>query len=64
MVTGKRAVRESNFLETLRQVDEMDGELLARDAPEPFAAILRRMLIRHPPERRIPMTQVVEMLSG
>jgi serine/threonine protein kinase len=63
MATGKRAVRESNFLETLRQIDEMDGELLARDAPEPFSTILRQTLIRHPPEQRISMTRIVEMLS-
>jgi serine/threonine protein kinase/peroxiredoxin len=64
MSTAKRAVREGNFLETLRQIDEMDGELLARNAPEPFSTILRQTLIRHPPEQRISMSQVVEMLAG
>jgi serine/threonine protein kinase len=63
MATGKRAVHESNFLETLRQIDELDGERLAGDAPEPFASILRRMLIRHPADQRISMTQVAEMLT-
>jgi serine/threonine protein kinase len=63
MATGKRAVEESSFLETLRQIDEMDGQLLAHSAPEPFATILAQVLIRHPPEQRISMSRLVEMLA-
>jgi serine/threonine protein kinase/peroxiredoxin len=63
MATGKRAVQEGNFLETLRQIEQMDGERLARDASEPFATILRQTLVRHPPEQRLSMNQIVEMLA-
>ncbi len=63
MATGKRAVQESTLLETLRQIDEIEGDLLAREAPEPIATILRKTLVRHPPEQRMSMSQVVEMLA-
>jgi serine/threonine-protein kinase len=63
MTTGKRAVQEGSLLETLRQIDGIEGELLARDAPEPIATILRRTLVRHPPEIRVSMSEVVAMLS-
>ena len=64
MATGKRAVQQSNFLETLRQIERMDGDLLAGHAEEPFATLLRQTLIRHPPEQRLSMNQIVEMLAG
>jgi serine/threonine-protein kinase len=62
MATGKRAVQEGTLLETLRQIDEIEADVLAREAVEPFATILRQTLIRHPPESRVTMSQVVEML--
>lgn len=63
MATGKRAVQESTLLETLRQIDGIEGDVLAREASEPIATILRQTLIRHPPEQRMSMSQVVEMLA-
>src|SRR5262245_13092866 len=63
MATGKRAVQESSLLETLRQIDAIEGDLLAREAPEPIATILRQTLVRHSPEQRMSMSQVVEMLE-
>jgi len=63
MATGKRAVQEGTLLETLRQIDAIEAAVLAREAAEPFATILRQTLIRHPPESRVTMSQVVEMLS-
>lgn len=63
MTTGKRAVQEGSLLETLRQIDQIEGDQLASQAPEPFRHLLRQMLNRHP-EERVSMNQVVEMLAG
>jgi serine/threonine protein kinase len=63
MATGKRAVHEGSLLETLRQIDGVESDLLASDAKEPFSSILRQTLIRNPPEQRISMSQVVQMLE-
>jgi eukaryotic-like serine/threonine-protein kinase len=62
MATGKRAVREASFLETLRQIDEMDGAVLAQETAEPFATILRQTVVRDP-ESRLSMNQVAELLG-
>jgi serine/threonine protein kinase len=63
MSTGKRAVQEGSLLETLRQIDQIEGDRLADQAAEPFRHLLRQMLNRHP-EERVSMNQVVEMLPG
>lgn len=63
MTTGKRAVQEGSLLETLRQIDQIEGDRLADQAAEPFRHLLRQMLNRHP-EERVSMNQVVEMLAG
>jgi serine/threonine protein kinase len=64
MVTGKRAVQDGSLLEVLRQIDGMKSEVLANEAPEPFSTILRQTLVRHPPEERISMHQIVERLEA
>jgi eukaryotic-like serine/threonine-protein kinase len=62
MTTGKRAVQEGSLLETLRQIDQLQGDVLAGQAPDPFKSLLRQMLGRHP-EDRISMNQVAEKLA-
>jgi len=62
MTTGKRAVQEGSLLETLRQIDQIEGDRLADQAAEPFKELLRHMLVRHP-EQRPSMDQVADMLA-
>jgi serine/threonine protein kinase/peroxiredoxin len=64
MVTGRRAIQGDNILEVLRSVDQVDPVRCAAETPEPFAAILRRALVREPLNRRSTMAEIAEELAS
>jgi serine/threonine-protein kinase len=64
MVTGRRAIKGDDILEVLRSVDQVDPDRCAVETPEPFAAILRRALVRDPLQRRSTMAEIAEELGS
>jgi serine/threonine protein kinase len=64
MVTGRRAIRGDNLLDVLRNVDQVEPDSSAIETPEPFAAILRRALVRNPLHRWNSMAEIAEELAS
>jgi eukaryotic-like serine/threonine-protein kinase len=64
LLHGRQAISATNILEALRQIDEIEPDRLAADAPEPFREILRAALVRDPNERRVTMPEIADRLSA
>ena len=64
MVVGRRARAEGNILGMLRVIDHENPTQYARQAPEPFAGILRLALAVDPAERGISMAQIADRLAS
>src|SRR5262249_39778157 len=64
LATGKIAFPATNLLQILDQIRSVDAETLAAETPEPFASLLRQLLIDDSDRRRITMREVAETLHG
>jgi serine/threonine protein kinase len=63
LVTGERARGEGNLLELLHRIDREDLTAQLHKVPAPFSDVLNSALAVTPAERRITMSQIVELLS-
>jgi alkyl hydroperoxide reductase subunit AhpC len=59
--TGKPAF-DGHLLQVLDRIRSVDPDKMAAEAPEPFAALLRQLLIRDPAQRSITMKEVADTL--
>ncbi|MBI2823536.1 MAG: protein kinase [Planctomycetia bacterium] len=64
MATGRRAFDGDNVLQTLNRIRGVDAAELAGQAPEPFAPILHRALVRDPHRRTLSMREIADELSN
>jgi alkyl hydroperoxide reductase subunit AhpC len=64
LVTGKMAFPAGNVLRLLDQIRSIEPAKLAAAAPEPFASLLERLLVRDLEERTITMREVAEFLAA
>jgi alkyl hydroperoxide reductase subunit AhpC/predicted Ser/Thr protein kinase len=64
LATGKTAFPGPNLLQVLDQIRSVEPEALAAEVPEPFAALLRALLIPDPARRTITMREVADILMG
>jgi alkyl hydroperoxide reductase subunit AhpC len=62
--TGKTAFGAGRLLQVLDQIRSVDPDTMAAEAPEPFAVLLRHLLVRDPLQRSITMKEVAEALVG
>jgi alkyl hydroperoxide reductase subunit AhpC/predicted Ser/Thr protein kinase len=63
LATGKIAFPGANLLQVLDQIRSVEPEALAADVSEPFAALLRALLIPDPARRTITMREVADVLE-
>jgi alkyl hydroperoxide reductase subunit AhpC len=64
LATGRMAFPAGDLLQILDQIRSVEPESLAAEAPEPFAPLLRRLLVRDPDRRTITMREAAEYLLG
>jgi alkyl hydroperoxide reductase subunit AhpC len=64
MLSGRQAIQAENIFDALRQIDAVDPDRFAAEAPEPFREIIAAALIRDPGDRQITMEQIAERLSA
>ena len=64
LATGQTAFPGPNLLQVLDQIRSVEPEALAARVPEPFATLLRAVLIPDPARRAITMREVAEVLVG
>jgi serine/threonine protein kinase len=64
VVEGRQVISGSNIVEALRQIDEIDAELTAQQAPEPFRGVIEAALVRDPIRRTITMSEIAKRLSA
>jgi len=63
MLTGRRAFAGDNLLEVLGRVRDVEPEALAADVSEPFASLLREMLVPDASRRTISMAEIALRLA-
>ena len=63
MLAGRRAFAGDNLLEVLGRVRDVEPEALAADISEPFASLLREMLVADPQRRTISMAEIALRLA-
>ncbi|HEV7221353.1 MAG TPA: protein kinase, partial [Pirellulales bacterium] len=63
MLTGRQAFAGDNVLQVLGRIRDVEPEALAADLPEPFASLLRELLVADPDERTLTMAEVAERLA-
>lgn len=63
MLAGRRAFAGDNLLEVLARVRDVDPQALAADVCEPFASLLREMLVPEAERRTITMAEIAERLA-
>jgi hypothetical protein len=64
MLSGRQAIQAENIFDALRQIDEVDADRFAAEAPEPFREIIAAALVREPHDRLITMEQIADRLSA
>lgn len=64
LATGQTAFPGPNLLQVLDQIRSVEPEALAARVPEPFAGLLRDVLIPDPDRRTMTMRDLVEILAG
>ena len=64
LTTGKTAFPADNLLQVLDQIRSVDPDTMAAETPEPFASLLRQLLIADPGQRTITMKEVADTLMG
>jgi eukaryotic-like serine/threonine-protein kinase len=62
--TGKIAFSASNVLQVLEQIRSVDPDEMAAEAPEPFASLIRPMLVPDVQNRTITMRQIVDEIDA
>ena len=63
MLTGRDAFGGPGIPKILEQIRAVDPDQLAADVPEPFAAVLRRALVREARDRNLTMDEIAESLG-
>jgi alkyl hydroperoxide reductase subunit AhpC len=63
MLTGRKAFLGDNVLQVLHQIQNIEPERYAAEAPQPFPDILRGCLVREPQGRSMTMKRIAEVLS-
>jgi serine/threonine protein kinase len=63
LATGKAAFPADRLLQVLEQIRAVDADLMAAESPDPFPALLRRLMARDPLERSITMKNVADTLN-
>ena len=64
ILTGRPAIQGDNLLDVIRCIDSIEGEVLAADAPEEFADIIRETLVKDVAERKISMADIADQLAS
>lgn len=64
LLRGQKAFGDRNVLEVLSQIRDLDPSRLTADLPEPYRALLPRMLARDPAARTITMRQIYDLLAA
>jgi len=59
MATGRPAFAEGNVLQVMDRIRNVDPDAMAAEAGEPFAPLLRSMLLPDPTERSLDMRRIV-----
>jgi alkyl hydroperoxide reductase subunit AhpC len=62
LAAGKSAFPSNNLLGVLDQIRSVEPDRLASETPEPFATLLRQLLVREPDRRQITMREAAETL--
>ena len=62
LATGKMAFPAESLLRILDQIRSVEPESFAAETPEPFAPLLRRLLVPDPDQRTITMREAAEYL--
>jgi alkyl hydroperoxide reductase subunit AhpC/tRNA A-37 threonylcarbamoyl transferase component Bud32 len=63
MLTGRRAFEGENVLKVLDQIQHVEPQRLAMEAPRPFSEILPGMLTRDYRDRLVTMDRIVQLLG-
>jgi eukaryotic-like serine/threonine-protein kinase len=64
LATSKTAFQAENLFQVLDQIRSVNPDPMAAETPEPFASLLRQLLIADPRQRTITMKDVAETLIG
>jgi serine/threonine protein kinase len=64
LATGKIAFPGANLFQVLDQIRSVEPDVFAAETDEPFASLLRRLLVRDLQERQISMRDVADTLLG
>ncbi len=64
MLSGRQAIQAANIFDALRQIDDVDPDRFAAEAPEPFREIIAEALAPDPNDRQITMEQIADRLSA
>jgi alkyl hydroperoxide reductase subunit AhpC len=64
LATGKAAFPAERLLQVLEQIRAVDADLMATESPDPFPALLRRLMAADPLRRSITMKDVADTLNG
>lgn len=64
IISGQKAVSGENLMTVLRQLGNVDGAHMAGQVPEPFAGILRDVLIQDPRQRSVGMAAIADRLRS
>jgi alkyl hydroperoxide reductase subunit AhpC len=62
--TGKPAFDAAHVLQVLDQIRSVDPDQMAAETPEPFASLLRRLLIGDPGDRSMTMREIADSLAA
>ena len=64
LATAKAAFQADNLFQVLDQIRSVDPDTMAAETPEPFASLLRQLLIADPDQRTITMKDVARHAVG
>ena len=64
LATSRAAFQAENLFQVLDQIRTVNPDTMASETPEPFASLLRQLLIANPDQRTITMKDVADTLFG
>jgi eukaryotic-like serine/threonine-protein kinase len=64
LATSKAAFQAENLFRVLDQIRTVNPDTMASETPEPFASLLRQLLIADPDQRTITMKEIADTLIG